>query len=187
MPRNPEVRENEPLGEVRVGGGDNIRILELTAQKEIKEEGVFKNVETQLSQKEIEEILGSLGNLPFHIGRPEGTQAFGQKGEISDSDRPSHEAKVYIDPSVGGMPENTPNDKRPHNLTFEFDGDVWGAGISPHSAKNLEISQPMYESAKNWQEGPDKENIFVRVGFTPEKKLKIAGRKIEMISLVVKR
>ena len=129
MFNNPELRERESVGETRIGGGDNIRISELTAQKEVSENNMFRDTEVQLSQEEIKEMLDAFNDLPFHIGNPAGTQSFGPDGEIPDSDRPTHEARVNLSPSVHGLPDDVPESERQYCLAFKFDKDVWGLGF----------------------------------------------------------
>ena len=192
MMRNPETsheEEKEPISEIRVGGGDPIQIVDLKVsegrKKNLEKGGVeMYDEEMTLSPEDMEKIMKDLSKLPFHIGDPGGTIAFGPEGKIPDGDRPTHEAEVTIAPFISGVPE----DKQTYSVSFNFtDPKIWASGFSPHSAKNLEISQPMWSSAQNWEPGPDRENIRVRVGFAPEKPLTIGGKKIEQINLLAQR
>jgi len=188
MPINPESsyeEEQEPIQEIRIGGGDFIKITKAVEGVERWVGKTNEIVNVQLSKEELDDIVEDLINLPFHIGNPEGTFRGGPEGEaIPDDDRPIHEAEMNISPYIRGVPKG----EEKYILAFDFkDSKVWASGLSPHSAKNLRISQPMYESVQNWPAGPEREKIHVRIGFSLEKELTVGGKKIEEIALMVGR
>lgn len=180
-----EGREEEPEPiSIRVGGGNPVEVLKITEGTEQTVDGTSEIVEKELSREEAGKLTEVLADLPFHIGHSKGTRAFGPEGEMQDSDRQKHPAEVSIIPYVSGAPKG----KEEYAVVFKFTepNEAWDAGFHPHSVKNLEIHQPMRSSAQNWPEG-EREKINTRIGFSPEKPIKIGNKKVTMISLVVER
>ncbi|MEK7664643.1 MAG: hypothetical protein AAB361_00715 [Patescibacteria group bacterium] len=180
-----EQEPGEPLKEIRVGGGDPIKILKVVEGVERMVGGIGETVNVELTPEEIQNLIQDLSNLPFHVGDSKGAKVFDYRGEVPESERPVHEAEVTIEPHSLRRPKG----KEEYSVTFRFKNpDIWDSGFSPHSAKNLKISQPMWSSAHgmDWPE-EEKERIQVRVGFSPEKNIKIGNKKITVINLLAER
>lgn len=168
MVKNPDYsheEEQEPLKEMRIGGGEVLRITKATEEIERQVGNSRETAKVQLSKEELDEISEELLELPFRVG------------SLGDYQKeiPIHEVEMTITPYGRGAPKG----KETYLLVFDFkDPKVWASGLSYHSVKNLTMSNPAHNT-QSWSERQEGEQAFFRIGFSPEKKLTVGGKKIQ--------
>ncbi len=132
-----------------------------------------------MSENEIREIIEGLKDLPFQIGS--------KKEDQENFTRLVHNVGIDISPYIR-MDEETPESEKIHHIAITFqEKGAWGTGVNIDSSlvDNLEINQPMYDSAQNWTK-EEREEIYTRIGFSLKDQLKLAGRKIGYVGILIK-
>ncbi len=169
MTEEPVAAEQSPkpqlTKEIQIGGGDPIRINSFC---EIIQEGLYMDTQAvmkDLPSEALNEATEQIASLPFRFGSTE---------HIGTLQRPVHDADVTL--SSRGVAYDAPeSEKAKQRLAFIFGPNSGVLSLDTHN--NLSVGQG--------PSGENKDATIVR--FAPESPLKIAGREIGEVTLVIPR
>ncbi|MBF8250062.1 MAG: hypothetical protein HW400_663 [Candidatus Levybacteria bacterium] len=152
--------------EIQIGGGD---IINIASFKEIVDRPISYTSGAyykDLPAEALDEAQGEISKLPFRFGSTE---------YIGTGTRPLHKADVIIGQRM--LAYDAPeSEQAKKSLIFRFNEDTRGAILSLNTHNGLSV-----ENGRDT--GDTKQATIIR--FTPESALKVAGKEIGEVTLVI--